>query len=434
MSAGSDVIIPSASAAQGASRKDPSILWLVAGLILLGASLAGVLTSAGTVDPSRPFLGWLVAGSFWLSILIGALFLTMIWWAFDAGWPLIVRRQFEHLFAAFPYLALIFLPLLLLTIVGNPELIAWIWMKPEAPVPGGHGTVASDVLFQHKDIYLDLMWFCVRFVAYFGVWLALALLLRRWSYKTDETGDLRFVRMSRKLAGAGLFLCAFASTFAAVDWFKSLNYHWFSTMYGVWFFSASMRAGLSAAVLLLFYMAGRDDGLKGIVRSTHFYYIGCLMLAFTIFWAYISFSQFFLIYNANIPEETFWYVMRELAADGGKNSWWFVSRGLIFLHFFFPFLWLLWYKNKFGWRIQFMAVWILGFHLLDLYWNIVPQKMPADNVLGYTTREFSIHWVDFTTLLGIGAVMIWAFLRSAARHRPIPIRDPHIYESLNCHE
>ena len=213
-----------------------------------------------------------------------------------------------------------------------------------------------------------------------------------------------------------------------------LEYHWFSTMYGVWFFAASMRAALSATVLALFYMATREDGLKGIIKPVHFYLIGCIMLAFTVFWAYISFSQYFLIYNANIPEETFWYNMREMNSDGSKNSWWWVSMGLIFFHFFVPFLYLLWYKNKFSLRLRFIAIWILVFHLLDLYWNIVPQKLATDSHGGYTVRQFGISWIDVTMFLGVGAVVIWAFLKSAARERPIPIRDPRIEESINCHE
>ena len=385
-------------------------------------------------DPTRPFIGWLLGISFWLSILIGMLFLLMIWWMFDAGWAVIVRRQLEHAVGAFPYLALIFLPLVLLSLFTAGDAVPWIWMKAEALVPSGHGTVAEDVLYVSKSGFLGKGFFVVRYVIYFAVWSGLALLFRKWSFDMDRTGDHANVHRSRKLAAVGLFLCAFATTFAAIDWFKSLNYHWFSTMYGVWFFAASMRAALSATVLTLFYMATREDGLKGIIKPVHFYLIGCIMLAFTVFWAYISFSQYFLIYNANIPEETFWYNMREMNFDGSKNSWWWVSMGLIFMHFFFPFLYLLWYRNKFSVRLRFIAIWILVFHLLDLYWNIVPQKLATDSHGGYTVRQFCISWVDVTMFIGVGAVVIWAFLKSAAKERPIPIRDPRIEESINCHE
>jgi hypothetical protein len=432
MSTSSDVIsTPAASGIK--SPGDYSFRFLLAGLILIALSAVGLLFGS-TDDPTRPFIGWLLGISFWLSILIGMLFLLMIWWMFDAGWAVIVRRQLEHAISAFPYVGLIFLPLILLSLFSAGEGVPWIWMDGASMVPGGHGTVSEDVLYVSKSGFLGKNFFVVRYFIYFGVWTGLALLFRRWSFNMDRTGDHANVHRSRKLAAIGLFLCAFATTFAAIDWFKSLSYHWFSTMYGVWFFAASMRAALSATVLALFYMATRENGLKGIIKPTHFYLVGCIMLAFTVFWAYISFSQYFLIYNANIPEETFWYNMREMNFDGTKNSWWWVSMGLIFMHFFFPFLYLLWYKNKFSSRLRFIAIWILVFHFLDLYWNIVPQKLATDSHGGYTVRQFGISWIDITMFLGVGAVVIWAFLKSAAKERPIPIRDPRIEESINCHE
>lgn len=434
MSAQSDIISPTTAASGRAGPESNARKFLLAGIVFIVISLIG-LFFGGQEDPARPFIGWIVGISFWLSICIGMLFLLMIWWMFDAGWPVIIRRQLEHALSAIPWIGLIFLPLVILSLFANDGgPVAWIWMQANAPVPGGHGTVDHDVLYLSKAPYLNVAFFVFRVVLYFGIWAGLAAAFRRWSFAMDETGDHKYVHYSRMLSAAGLFLCAFATTFAAIDWFKSLNYHWFSTMYGVWFFSASMRAALSATVIILLYKATKPDGLKGIVKDSHFYLMGCLMLAFTVFWAYISFSQYFLIYNANIPEETFWYNMREIGADGMKNSWWWVSMGLIFMHFFFPFLWLLWYKNKFRMRILFISVWILVFHLLDLYWNIVPQKLPEENVLGYVTRPFGIHLIDITMFAGVGAIAIWAYLRSCNRYRPIPIRDPRIQESISYHE
>jgi hypothetical protein len=434
MSTSSDVILTSAAASRSKKVNDKSHIFLIVGLVLIGLSFLGLFFGS-EADPSRPFIGWLIGIGFWLSILIGMLFLMMIWWMFDAGWSVIVRRQLEHAVGAFPYIGLIFLPLVILSLFsaksGN---VPWIWMNADALVPSGHGTVSHDSLYIAKSGFLSQWFFVVRYVIYFAVWSGLALAFRKWSFNMDKTGDHVNVHRSRKLAALGLFLCAFATTFAAIDWFKTLNYHWFSTMFGVWFFSASMRAALSATVLALFYMGSKEDGLKGIVKPVHFYLLGCLMLAFTVFWAYISFSQYFLIYNANIPEETFWYNMREMNHDGSLNSWWWVSMGLIFLHFFVPFLFLLWYKNKFGSKLRFIAIWILVFHLLDLYWNIVPQKLAEDSHGAYTVRQFGVNPVDVLMIVGVGAIVIWAFLKSAAKERPIPIRDPRIEESINCHE
>lgn len=419
----------SSTPALAASSSKPPTLFLIAGLVLLGIS--AVMMVMGGADPARPFLGWILGLSFWLSILVGMQFLLMIWWLFDAGWAVVVRRQFEHAMAGFPYLALIFLPLVILSLGFSDTRIPWIWMNADALIAGG-GTVIEDVLFLHKAPYLNQTFFVIRYILIFATWIGLAYYLRKWSFQMDETGDPANVHNSRKLAALGMFLCALATTLASVDWFKSLNYHWFSTMYGVWFFSACMRAGLSAGVLLLFYQMTRPEGLKGIVKPAHFYFLACLMFAFTVFWAYISFSQYFLIYSANIPEEVFWFNIREINKDGSKNSWWWVSMALIFLHFLLPFLYLLWNKNKYGVKLKFIAIWILAFHLLDLYWNIIPQKLAA-NGADYTVRQFSIHPADITVFLGVGAICVWAYLKSAAQYRPIPIRDPRIKESINCH-
>ena len=132
---------------------------------------------------------------------------------------------------------------------------------------------------------------------------------------------------------------ALTLTAGAIYWFKSLEYHWFSTMYGVWYFANCMRGALSMGVLLMLWLYNRGD-FKGILKTDHLWAIGQLMLTFTVFWAYISFSQYFLIWNANVPEETFWYNIREF------GDWWYVSLFLVFGNFLLPFLLLLSYRYK----------------------------------------------------------------------------------------
>ena len=165
-------------------------------------------------------------------------------------------------------------------------------------------------------------------------------------------------------------------------------------------------------------------------------------MAFTVFWAYISFSQYFLIYSANIPEETFWYNIREINPNTGETSAWFwVSMGLIFGHFFFPFLYLLFYKNKInGGRIAFIALWILAFHLLDLYWNIIPgREIVPGAYVGYEARPvlgFHLFWGISTSNRG------WMLMCACRTDKAsiqtllklIPVRDPRILDSLNHHE
>lgn len=424
-----------AATTAGASAGRPwGVGSLLFGLIFTIISLYGLVTGLGAGDP-RPFLGYLLGAAFWLSLMIGSLILVMLSYLFEGGWMVILRRHLEHALGGFRWLFVLFLPLLLAAWLANQsDGVPWLWMDASNVVTGGH-TVGHDPLYTSKDAYLSLPAFTFRFMLYFAVWVGLAELLRRNSYSMDDTGDIRKWHLSYRLSTGGALITALCLTFAAIDWFKSLEYHWFSTMYGVWFFAACIRAA-TAALIVGAAIAAARGGLKGLYTGRHSYLLGCLLLAFTVFWAYISFSQYFLQYSANIPEETYWYNIREFHYVDGvpvKNSWWFVSMFLIFAHFLAPFLYLLWYRSKFGWRIVAVGIWVLVFHMLDLYWNILPQKL-YDPDLGYTVRQFSLSIWDVTTFLGMGGICLWAYLSAAARYRPIPIRDPRIMESVSGHD
>lgn len=417
---------------------------LVIGLIGLAVAAYGLITGVQSGD-SRPVFAWLIGLSYWLNIGVGMLFLTMIWYLFDAGWPVIIRRQFEHALDGFKWLFLLFLPLLAIAHgwLGDDPGILWKWMNPAneipamgiATAPGETITVAEDAIYHHKEPYLNLGFFTVRVFLFFGIWIGLSAVMRRSSYNLDRTGDAKWAHLPRKVSTIGVLICALGSTFAAIDWFMAIEYHWFSTMYGVWFFAEGMRSSLAMTVVILFVLSTRGY-LKGLVNQAHYYFVGSLMLAFTLFWAYISFSQYFLIYNANIPEETFWYNLRELTTHGEKNSWWWVSMSLIFLQFLVPFLCLLWYKTKvIPKRLLAVAIWMLVMHLIDIYWNILPGKdVDPSAEYGYSVREFTIAAWDIAMIVGVGGIMLWSFLRNAAREKPIPVRDPRILESINAHE
>ncbi|MFT6235494.1 MAG: hypothetical protein ACJAU9_000569 [Lentimonas sp.] len=407
---------------------------LIVGLIGIALAAVGLIQGWNDSD-ARPFMGWLLGIGFWMSIAIGMTFLTLIWYVFYARWPVIIRRQCEHCMAAFPWLLLLFLPLLAIPLFHENPGLLWKWMSGLNELPG-HGTVGEDAIYNWKQPYLNINFFVFRVFAIFGVFILITSLLRKWSFDTDKTGDIKNTTKAHALSSVGLFICAVAMSLGAIDWFKSLEYHWFSTMYGVWFFAASMRAALSILVILVVVLASKGY-LKGILNQAHRYDLGCLMLTFTIFWAYISFSQYFLIYSANIPEETFWYNLREMNFDGTTNSWWWVSMGLIFGHFLTPFLCLLWYKTKtVVWRTVAISGWILTFHLVDLYWNIIPGKLvnPDAQAAGYLVRQFSVSWVDIASLVGIGGICVYAFCRSTKKAEPIPIRDPNIVISINYSE
>ena len=204
-------------------------------------------------------------------------------------------------------------------------------------------------------------------------------------------------------------------------------------MFGVWYFASSVRATIAFTIILCYFLSTRGY-LKGIYNQAHRYDLGTLLLAFTVFWAYICFSQMFLIYQANIPEETFWYNLRLYTQEGGNSLWWWIAMSLVFLHFFVPFFFLVFYSTKVSvGRLVFIASWILSFHLLDLYFNILPGEiMTTDG--HFIIRSFSVTLFDICSILGIGGIVIWSFLRSSKKVKPIPIKDPRILESIHHHE
>jgi hypothetical protein len=416
---------------------------LIAGAILgLSVGLIGLFQGLESGDKA-PFLGWLWGCSFWLSIAIGMLMLIMIFRVFNSRWTPVVRRQQEHALSAFPWLAICFLPLLLVAWLGKDHSgILWSWVNSQANTVEVSSviSVADDVLHQKKAGYLNLNFFTIRLIGYFAIFCGISHWLRKVSFSQDKDGDPAWTHQGTRVSAIGIPAAALALTFGAFDLFMSLEYQWFSTMYGVWFFASGMRAALAVTILICLYLVSKGT-LKGLFQQAHKYDLACLSLTFTIFWAYVSFSQYFLIYSANIPEETFWYTIREINPNTGEVSGWFwVSMGLIFGHFFFPFLYLLFYRNKVDSpKLIFIVCWILAFHLLDLYWNIIPgREIVPGAFVGFEAREVlgsHLFWGIFT-LIGVGCLSAWAVVRSfqSGVAEIVPIRDPRILDSINHHE
>jgi hypothetical protein len=305
-------------------------------------------------------------------------------------------------------------------------------MNPEHLLHG-HGTVAEDVLYAKKSVLLNVPFFVIISVVFFGTWILLSFLLRKASFAQDRDGDPKWTVWNRKVSAVGIPVVALTLTFAAIFWIKTLEYHWFSTMYGVWFFANCYRGALSCCVLIMLWLYNRGD-YKGILTPDHLHSAGQMMLTMTIFWAYVTFAQYFLIWNANVPEETFWYNIRELNHDGTPNQWKYIGiYVLVFCHFLVPFLLLLSYRFKVTHRIiRRIAVWILVTILFDMCYNILPALKDAHG----DPQPFlstNLIWV-LTSVIGVGGICVWSYLRSFPTTKLIPIRDPRIEECLTYHE
>ncbi|MDR2981478.1 MAG: hypothetical protein LBV12_04435 [Puniceicoccales bacterium] len=421
------------------TRKAP--LFFGIGIVGLLVAYYGAFFVGVPKHDFRPLYSLLMGSFFWLTILIGCLMMIMITRVFDAGWAPIIRRQWENLVVSIPVVLL--LSVIPMAFYPAARKIVWEWTNPEEILPSGHA-VAHDSIYNAKAWFLNLPFFQGRMIAYVVIFALLVFFLRKWSFAQDKDASAVHTQRLHNLSAVGIVIGALTLTFLAFDSIMALSYHWFSTMFGVWFFAAGIRACFAFSVVLCFLLGSRG-WLKGIYNQAHRHILGCLLLAFTVFWAYISFSQYFLIYNANIPEETFWYNMREFSTvliDGQwvnvKNQWWWVSLGLVFGHFFFPFLYLLFYRSKIvPGRILFISLWTLAFTLLDLYFNIVPRQIvDTARPEGFRVNDFidMSMLLDVAAIVGFGGIVFGIFLRSSAKHEPIPIHDPRINESINYHE
>ena len=397
-----------------------------------------VLCIYGLVQDKQQFaFSYLTAFMFCLSLGLGSLFLVLVHHLFDAGWSSPIRRYCEHLACLlFPWLGLAFIPIGFL----GPEYI-YPWMRIEDP----H---ADHALHVKMALFNKPVWYAAS-VILFLLWGWLTHRLRYWSLQQDKSGTPDFegkllfpehlmvgfyrkfqglpyekdqqqvvcTRMMRIHSAYGILLFAFTLTLGAILWMKSIQHQFFSTMYGVYYFAGSLWMSISVA-----WIIGRILKAKNIIPQLHtlqFYNLGTMLLAFTVFYAYIHFSQYFLIWNAAVPEETFWYVLRE------KGSWAYVSWALIIGHFLIPFLALLRIDVKLTNRVMVpIFVWVLLMHYMDMYFNVMPEIHETGP---------SPALADLGSLLLLGGALIWVFMRNLFSHPVILMKDPRMGEALERH-
>jgi hypothetical protein len=350
---------------------------IVPGLVLAatGAVLAAVCGLGGGVPATIFYHAYLVAFVFYLTITLGSLFFVLLHHLSRAGWSVTLRRLAEALSGNMALLAILFLPLAF----NLGHIYPWAARPPAAAVqPSGEekekaaATVEAAGGESHSappghDVWLTPRRFNCRFVIYFVIWGFLAWYFRGHSILQDSTGSLRLSKSMERLSAPGMILFAFTITLAAVDLLMSLNPHWYSTMIGVYLFADAVLSGLVVLGLLSLWLQSRGL-LRGVVTVEHYHDLGKLTFAFVFFWGYIAFSQYMLIWYANMPEETQFYMMRQIGPWAG------ISLALIVIHFVLPFLGLM---SKHVKRrlplLAFWLIWVLVAHAFDLFWLIMPS-------------------------------------------------------------
>jgi hypothetical protein len=378
-----------------------------------------------------------------LGICLGALFFTMIQHITRAGWGIVVRRLAENIMGALPFMLLLFVPI----VVGFDDLFHH-WADPaklDAASPKYDAVIAG------KSGYLNKTFFFVRVVLYFAVWIGLATFFRRESAKQDETGDPAISLRLARFAAPGLLLFAFSVTFAAFDWIMSLDPHWFSTIFGVTYFAGGYMAFLAFTILLAKWL-GRKGYLKDAISVEHYHDLGKLLFAFMVFWTYTNFSQYMLIWYANLPEETRWF------ADRKEGGWLAVGTILVFGHFLVPFAFLMSrHVKRNGTALAAGAIFLLVIHWIDMQYLILPSAghgdahgadgaahagAHADPALAIQDgferfpHEFSVwlhgmHWTDAACFVGVLAIVAGIAILNIRKANLVPLRDPRLAEALH---
>jgi hypothetical protein len=370
-------------------------------LLLAGGAVVGlVLCLFGALKDQPQFsFSWLFGFIYFFTLCCGCLFWTIVHHATDANWSVVVRRQLENIALLLVALFLFAIPILLL----RHHLFEWMDIPP-----------GKDAVLDSKRQYLNWSFFVFRAFLYFILLGGVAFLLRRFSVAQDRDGNPRCTVWMRKVAFAGLPIFGLALTFAAFDWLMGLNFRWYSTMWGPYIFAGA--AGSSMSLLVLVTTALRKAGYLKVVTLEHYHIMGKWMLAFSVFWAYIGFSQYMLYWYANIPEETQYFLVRN------TESWWPLSMLLVIGRFFIPFAILLLQgiKKKPN-QLCIVAGWVLFMQALDMYVIVLPA-------LHGTGVHLSV-W-DFLCPIAIGCSLAFLYLRLIGKTSTFPVRDPRLVESL----
>lgn len=375
----------------------------------LVVGVAGLLVAAlgWLVDPSHFFQAYLVAFLFWLSVALGCFGLLLLHHMTGGAWGLMLRRVMEAASRTFPLLLVLFLPLLL----GLHELFHWT--HDEA--------VAADPVLQHKSGYLGVPWFLARAALYFGVWLLVTYKITGMSLEQDRTGDPALFKRMQAWAAGGFLLVALTGSFASMDWMMSLDPHWFSSLFGLWYLTGAALSGLCVAILMAKWLADRPP-MERVLAPRLFHDYGKLLLALVMLWAYLSFSQLMLIWGANLPEEIPFYIQRL------RGPWLAASALLLLAHFVLPFLLLLSSSRKQRKaKLMQVAAMLLVMRWVDHYWNVVPTLQAAR---GEEAQVVAGLWVGLAAVAGVGGLWLWSFFRQLARHPLVPVQEPFLAEAI----
>ena len=364
------------------------------------ALICGLVASAFAIlglyfDREQFFRSYLLAFVYWVSLSLGSLLLLMVHHLVGGRWGFALRRLLEGGTRTLLLMFVLGIPVLL----GIHELYEW----SHADV------VANDEILQKKAVFLNPTFFVIRYVIYFLIWGALAVLLNKWSAEQDLTAETSPTRRTQILSGPGTVVFVLITTLAAIDWIMSLEPHWFSTIYAAIFIIGQMLMTWAFMTLVAVQLS-RYQPLSALLTNERLRDLGTFMLGFVMLWAYTSFSQFLIIWSGNLPEEITWYYTRL------KGGWQNVGYMLVVFHFFVPMVLLV--SSRLKARIPILvsiAAGLMAMRLLDLFWITAPA---------FDKTGFTIHWLDVVLPIALGGLWLWVFYGQLSKRSLVPLNDP----------
>lgn len=380
--------------------------------------LGVVLCALGAAwDLDQFFQSYLFGYALWVGLAVGSLAWLMLQYLTGGHWADATRPHFSAAARTLPLMTLLFVPLLF----GLQRLYEWARLAPpegwltllgNLGIQGLYRSMwpmgeSGDELLRHKSVYLNIPFFLCRAVAYFFAWCMLGSYLRRRSPRSEDREDAPFEarpRRLRLLSAGGLVVLALTLTFASIDWLMSLEPRWFSSIYGFLVGAGAMLGALALVVAVVSHAGAGNDGGRSTASPEVTRDLGNLLLTFVMIWAYVSFSQFFLIWSGNLPEEIEWYLHR---LQGG---WGALAVALVVLHFAVPFLLLLSRQIKrHAPALGAVAVGLFAMHCVNVFWLVAPAFHPG---------TFRVHWLDVAAPTAIGGIWLSVFARSLRASEP----------------
>lgn len=369
--------------------------------LLVGAAAIVLLGAGAFISRTDFYHSYLYGYLFWMGLTLGCLGILVLHHLVSGSWGHVVQRYVESGARTLPLMALLFIPI----IIGMKELYPWT----------DHETAMANHAIESKLGYLNESFFLARQVLYFAFWIGVTFWLTKKSRQQDETADPHLTRSMKIFSGPSMVFFVLTATLASVDWMMSLEPEWYSTMYGVGRIVGAVLTALAFCIILV-RLLGDKEPLKDILNTRHIHHLGNLMMAFTILWAYIAFSEFLIIWSGNLPEDNMWHLRR-------MGSEWVVFAVILIVgHFALPFLLLLsrQLKRKIV-PLARIAAGILVMRFIDMYWLVYPA---------FNDHRLQFHWLTVVAPVAIGGLWLWLFIGNLKKQPLLPLHDPRFHNGM----